>query len=176
MLVSVIALLLGAGVLLTSARAIRAVTHSTGLPAPVTLDGVAGARPGMTAAAVSQAWKTPVRLGERIRPGCQTSAVSKGGMDGYTLFERGRFGAVFFTRGARTPSGIRIGSSLSALRRTYRGRLISRPHAYEPSGRYYFLTRRSRPHWQIRFDVSAGSRVTQISFGNAAVRYVEGCA
>lgn len=97
-------------------------------------------------------------------------------MVGYALFERGRFGAVFFNRGARTPSGIKIGSSLTALRCVYRGRLTSRPHAYEPGGRYYFLTRRSRPHWQIRFDVSARNRVTQISFGNAAVRYVEGCA
>jgi hypothetical protein len=165
-------------VTLLSAGAIVVVAagHTTGLPAPVTLEGIAGARPGMTAAAVSRAWKTPVRLGERIRPGCQTSPVSRGGMVGYALFERGRFGAVFFNRGARTPSGIKIGSSLSALRRVYRGRLTSRPHAYEPRGRYYFLTRRSRPHWQIRFDVSAGGRVTQISFGNAAVRYVEGCA
>ena len=97
-------------------------------------------------------------------------------MEGYALFERGRFGAVFFRRGARTPRGIRIGLTLSALRRAYPGRLTSRPHAYEPGGRYYFLTRRSKPHWQIRFDVSSGRRVTQISFGNAAVRYVEGCA
>jgi hypothetical protein len=97
-------------------------------------------------------------------------------MRGYALFERSRFGAAFFTKGARTPSGITIGSSLNALQRAYRGRLTSRPDVYQHGGRNYFLTRRSRPHWQIRFDVSVRDRVTRISFGNAAVRYTEGCA
>jgi len=156
--------------------AVRPVTNTSGLPAAVTLDGVAGVRPGMTAAAVSHAWRTPVRLDVPIRPGCQTATISKGGMRGYALFENGRFAAVFFTAGARTPSGIAIGSSLGVLNRAYRGRLTSKPHAYQPGARYHFLTRRSRPHWQLRFDVSARSRVTRISFGNAAVRYVEGCA
>jgi hypothetical protein len=153
-----------------------AVVSTGGLPAPVTLDGVGGARPGMTAAAVARAWNTPLRLDAPIRPGCRTAAISRGGMRGYALFERRRFGAVFFTGGARTPSGITIGSSLNALRRAYRGRLTSKPHAYEHGGRYYFLARRARPHWQIRFDVSVRRRVTRISFGNAAVRYTEGCA
>jgi hypothetical protein len=130
----------------------------------------------MTAAAVSQAWKTALRLDAPIRPGCRTAVVSRGGMRGFALFERSRFGAVFFTKGARTPSGITIGSSLNALQRAYRGRLTSRPDVYRHGGRNYFLTRRSRPHWQIRFDVSVRDSVTRISFGNAAVRYTEGCA
>jgi hypothetical protein len=155
---------------------LAAIAVTRGLPAPVTLDGVGGARPGMTAVAVSRAWNTPLRLDAPIRPGCQTAAISKGGMRGYALFERRRFGAVFFTRGARTPSGIAIGSSLDALRRAYRGRLTSKPHAYEHGARYYFLTRTSKPRWQIRLDVSVRGRVTRISFGNAAVRYTEGCA
>jgi hypothetical protein len=155
---------------------LAAIVLTRGLPAPVTLDGVGGARPGMTAAAVSRAWKTPLRLDAPIRPGCRTAAVSRGGMRGYALFERSRFGAVFFTKGARTPSGITIGSSLNALRRAYSGRLTSKPYAYEHGGRYYFLTRRSKPHWQIRFDVSVRRRVARISFGRAAVRYTEGCA
>lgn len=155
---------------------LTAIVLTRGLPAPITLDGVGGARPGMRAAAVSQAWKTPLRLDAPIRPGCRTAVVSRGGLRGYALFERGRFGAVFFTKGARTPSGITIGSSLNALRRAYRGRLTSRPDVYQHGGRNYFLTRRSRPHWQIRFDVSVRDRVTRISFGNAAVRYTEGCA
>jgi hypothetical protein len=155
---------------------IAAAVAPGGLPAPVTLDGVAGARPGMTVAAVSRAWNTALRLDAPIRPGCQTATISKGGMRGYVLFERRRFGAVFFTRGARTPSGITIGSSLKALRRAYRGHLTSKPDVYQHGGRNYFLTSRSRRQWQIRFDVSVGGRVTRISFGNAAVRYTEGCA
>jgi hypothetical protein len=155
---------------------VSAVVSTSGLPAPVTLDGVGGARPGMTPAAVARAWNTPLRLDAPIRPGCQTAAISKGGMRGYALFERRRFGAAFFTAGARTPSGITIGSSLNALRRAYRGRLTSRPDVYQHGARNYFLTRRSRPRWQIRFDVSVRGRVTRISFGNAAVRYTEGCA
>jgi hypothetical protein len=147
-----------------------------GLPAPVTLDGVAGARPGISAAALSALWQTTVRLGpnEGAR-GCRTATISTGAMRGYAIFERGRFGAVFFNRGAWTPSGIKIGSTLSALRRAYGNRLSREPGATQAAG-YYFLTRRARPHWQIRFVVSAHRRVTEIGFGGRSVHYEEGCA
>ena len=120
-----------------------------------------------------------LRLGPAIGgPGstCRTAVVRVGALHGYALFEGGRLGAVFFDRGARTPSGIAIGSSESALKRTYAGRLRVRPHEYVRGGHYYFLTRRQSPHWRSRFDTNAAGRVTQIAFGARQVAYVEGCA
>jgi hypothetical protein len=156
--------------------ALLAVAFVASLPAPITLDGVGGVTPGMRAAEVARRWETTIRLGEAIRPGCRTAQVRKGAVQGYALFERGRLGAVWFRKGIATPSGIRIGSTRAALVRAYGARLAWRRHAYEHGGWYVFLTRRESPHWQIRFDVSRRSRVTQIGFGSRAVRYVEGCA
>jgi hypothetical protein len=150
---------------------------STALPAPVTLDGVGGVVPGMTPAQVARRWATRISLGsEEIRPGCRTANVRAGSMRGYALFERGRFGAVWFQRGASTPSGIRIGSTRAALARAYGSRLRWTPHRYEHGGFYVFLTRRASPQWRIRFDVSRQGRVMQIGFGGRAVAYDEGCA
>jgi hypothetical protein len=147
------------------------------LPAPVTLDGVAGAVPGMTPEQVARRWGTRVDLGaEEVSPGCRTANVRKNAVRGYALFERGRFAAVWFERGAWTPSGIRIGSTRAALVRAYGSRLAWKRHAYEPGGWYAFLTRRMSPRWRIRFDVSRFGKVSRIGFGARAVVYVEGCA
>jgi hypothetical protein len=156
-----------------------AVAGLASLPAPVTLDGVGGVIPGMTPRAVSAQWGVPVRLGPAVgAPGstCRTARVRVGALRGYALFERGRLGAVFFDRGARTPSGITIGSTERALRRTYGRRLAIRPHQYVRGGHYFFLRRRQTPRWRIRFDTNGAGRVTQIAFGARAVAYVEGCA
>jgi hypothetical protein len=171
----------GIGVVLISvawlAGASLGKAGSTALPAQVTLDGVGGVVPGMTPAQVARRWATRVSLrSEEIRPGCRTADVRAGSMRGYALFERGRFGAVWFQRGASTPSGIRIGSTRKALVRAYGSRLRWTPHRYEHGGFYVFLTRRASPKWRIRFDVSRHGRVMQIGFGGRAVAYDEGCA
>jgi hypothetical protein len=91
---------------------------------------------------------------------------------------RGRFGAVFFRKGAGavTGRGIRIGSTLAQLRGAY-PKLSSRPDRYIHGGRNYFLRRARAPHWELRIDVSPEKRVTQIAFGGrASVRLDEGCA
>jgi hypothetical protein len=156
---------------------IAALALAVAFPAPVTLDGVGDVVPGMTPAQVSARWGLPIRLGrDTVSPGCQTATVSKGGVRGYPLFENRRFGAVFFDRGARTPSGITIGSTVAQLRRAYGSRLRVEHHAYVPRGHYFFLRRRQRPHWQIRFDSNAKNRITQIAFGGRAATYIEGCA
>jgi hypothetical protein len=142
----------------------------------VTLDGIGGVVPGMTPEQVARRWGTVIRLSEEIRPGCRTADVRRGGVRGYALFERGRFGAVWFRRGISTPSGIRIGSTRAALVRAYGPRLLWRRHTYEHGGWYVFLTRRSRPQWRVRFDLSRHGRVFQIGFGSRAVTYDEGCA
>jgi hypothetical protein len=149
---------------------------ASSLPAPVTLEGVGGVTPGLTPAQVASRWGVRIDTGRDITPGCRTARISKGAVHGYALFENGRLGAVFFDRGVRTPSGIRIGSTVAQVTRAYGSRLRIEPHAYVRGGHYYFLRRRQRPHWQIRFDSNGAGRITQIAFGGKAARYIEGCA
>jgi hypothetical protein len=146
-------------------------------PARVTLDGVDGARPGMSVAAVSAVWGVPLRPNYEVRPTCGTARIERRGIVGHAIFmPRGRFGAVFFREGAVTGRGIRIGSTLAQVRRAY-SELSSRPDPYIHGGRHYFLRRARAPHWELRIDVSPEKRVTQIAFGErAAVRLDEGCA
>ena len=150
-----------------------------GLSAPVrvTVDGVVGARPGMTVEAVSSAWGVPLRPNYEVRPTCGTASVELPGIVGEAIFmPRGRFGAVFFRKGAVTGRGIRIGSTLAQLRRAYPTATF-RPDRYIHGGRNYFVRRARAPHWELRLDVSPNKRVMQIAFGErAAVRLDEGCA
>jgi hypothetical protein len=146
-------------------------------PARVTLDGVNGAGPGMSPATVSAKWGVPLRPNYEVRPTCGTANIERPGIAGHAIFmPRGRFGGVFFQKGAVTGKGIRIGSTLAQLRRAYPN-LSSRPDRYLHGSRNYFLRRARAPHWELRIDVSPGKRVTQIAFGNrATVRLDEGCA
>ena len=65
-------------------------------PARVTLDGVGGARPGMSVAAVSAGWGVPLRPDYEVRPTCGTASIKRSGIVGEAIFmPRGRFGAVF---------------------------------------------------------------------------------
>ena len=146
------------------------------LPAPVTLDGVGGVVPGMTVRATAQVWGVTLVPRGGVTQGCAIAAVRKGSLHGSALFENGRFGAVWFDRGASTPSGIRIGSTRAQLVHAYGSRLHFVHNAYVHSAWYAFLTRRSSPHWRIRFDVAPNRRVNQIGFGGRAVAYEEGCA
>jgi hypothetical protein len=148
-----------------------------GTPARITLDGVGGARPGMSVAAVSARWGVALRPSYEVRPTCGTARIKRPGIVGHAIFmPRGRFGAVFFRSGAVTGRRIRIGSTLAQLRRAY-PRLSSRPDRYIHGGRNYFLRRARAPHWELRVDVSPERRVTQIAFGErASVRLDEGCA
>jgi hypothetical protein len=158
---------------------VSAVSAAAGMSAPVrvTLDGVSGVRPGMSAAAVAAKWGIPVRPNYEVRPTCGTAAIMRAGIVGQAIFmPRGRFGAVFFRYGAVTGRGIRIGSTLAQLRRAYQ-KLSSRPDRFIHGGRNYFLRRARAPHWELRVDVSPEKRVTQIAFGErASVRLDEGCA
>ena len=146
------------------------------LPARVTLDGVGGVRPGLTERQVEARWGIRLRLDNAFGLECQPAPVRVGTLDGYAIFLRGRFGALFLRRGAVTGNGVRIGSTLTQLRRAYGRGLTSRPNKYTPGARDFFVRRARAPHWQLRIDVSPRGRVTQIAFGDDAVRLVEGCA
>ena len=153
-----------------------ATAGSSHLPARVTLDGVAGVTPGMPPDVVARRWGVRLRLDTTFGFRCQIAEVNAARMSGYALFERRRFGSVFFDRGAVTARGIRVGSTRSDLTAAYRGRLTRRRNAYNPGAYDYFVRRVRAPRWELRFDVSARGRVERISFGNHTVRYTEGCA
>jgi hypothetical protein len=146
-------------------------------PARVTLDGVAGVRPGMSVAAVSAQWGLHLRPDYEVRASCGLARIDRPGTVGHAIFmPRGRFGAVFFRKGAVTGRGIRIGSTLAQVLRAY-PRVTSRPDRYLHGGRNYFIRRARAPHWELRVDVSPSKRVTQIAFGERpSVRLDEGCA
>lgn len=142
-------------------------------PVRVTLDGVAGVRPGMSAATISERWGTAVRPSYELRPDCGEVEVAAANV---VFMPRDRFGAVFFRRGAVTGRGIRIGSTLGEVRRAY-PHLTSRPSRFLHGTREYFVRRRAAPHWELRMDVGASRHVTRIAFGtHEAVRLDEGCA
>jgi hypothetical protein len=164
-------------VLATTLVVAGAAAAGLSTPARVTLDGVGGVRPGMSVAAVSAKWGVPLRPNYEVRPTCGTAHVERPGILGHAIFmPRGRFGAVFFQKGAVTGRGIRIGSTLAQLRRAY-PKLSSRPDRYLHGSRNYFLRRVRAPHWELRVDVSPERRVTQIAWGaRASVRLDEGCA
>jgi len=146
------------------------------LPAPVTLAGISGAAPGMTPAQVSAKWGVKLRPQRMAGSDCSAAGVLRKGMTGYVVFQNGRFGAAFFRKGARTDSGISIGSTRKALEAAYGAALRSRPNKYEPGARDYFVRRSAKPRWQLRFDVSPKGRVEGIAFGDRSVELVEGCA
>jgi hypothetical protein len=154
-----------------------AAAAGLGTPVRVTVDGVGGARPGMTVAAVSAKWGMRLRPDYEVRPTCGTASIERPGIRGQAIFmPRGRFGAVFFRKGAVTGRGIRIGSTLAQVRRAYPN-LTSRPDRYLHGSRNYFLRRARAPHWELRIDVSPEKRVMQIAFGErTSVRLDEGCA
>jgi len=107
-------------VLASTLAAAGAAAAGLSTPARVTLDGVGGARPGMSVAAVAAEWSTHLRPNYEVRPTCGTARIERPGIVGQAIFmPRGRFGAVFFRNGVVTGRGIRIGSTLAQLRSAY---------------------------------------------------------
>jgi hypothetical protein len=158
-----------AACLVLGAFAAAAGASPSFLPGPVTLDGIGGVTPGMTAEEVATAWHIPLRL---TSTACTIVHVNPGAAHGSAIFVGGKLNAVFFVHGVRTSSGIGIGSTVIGLQKMYGRRLQSANGSH-----FYFLLRHDQPRWQIRFDTNGNDRVTQIGFGDSlSVHVVAGCA
>jgi hypothetical protein len=157
---------------------ISGVSAKAATPRVLTLDGAAGVHPGMSARHVDAIWGTRLKVeASGASAGCSTALVRIGPISGSLLFQDGLLEAGWFTHGVRTPSGVRVGSTLSELRRAYGSRLTREPALYTRHAWLYYLRRSQSPHWLLRFDVSAPGRITSIGFGdNNYVRAQEGCA
>jgi hypothetical protein len=135
----------------------------------VTLDGIGGVIPGMTAEQIATAWGIPVSVTSTTL--CTIVAIHPGQARGHALFHNGKLGAVFFDQGVHTLSGIGIGSTVTGLQHTFGRNLQSADGSH-----FFFLTRHQSPHWQIRFDTNNANRVVQIGFGEiGSVHVVAGC-
>ena len=148
------------------------------LPALVTLNGISGARPGISAAQLESLWGFRLKLeGSPGFPGCKEGSFRVRGISGAVLFVKGRWRAAWFTRGVQTSARIRIGSTLSMLKQAY-GPGLFREHALYVRGLWlYYVRRMSSPHWRLRFDVGADGHVERIGFGAYPdVTAQEGCA
>jgi hypothetical protein len=169
-------LVIVAVVLLLTASATVAGARSLRLPAPLTLYGVAGVRPGMTPAQVRERWGIEADTPGPGFNGCTGAAFQVGALHGVALFERHRFSSVTFDRGARTGNGIVLGAPLPALKRAYGSQLRSHRKPYSmPAVQDFFVRKPSRPYAWLYFSMKQG-RVQSISYGNASVFYEEGCA
>jgi hypothetical protein len=157
-----------AALLVAAVIAASASAASTPAPGIVTLDGIGGVIPGMTAEQVATTWGIPVSVTSTL---CTIVSIHPGNARGHALFHDGKLGAVFFDYGVHTLSGIGIGTTVTGLERIFGRNLQSADGSH-----FFFLTRHSSPHWQIRFDANSANRVVQIGFGEiGSVHVVAGC-
>jgi len=156
------------------ARSRQAGAGAAGLTAPMTLAGVGGVAPGMTASQVQRVWAVPV-----VPTGkgpCKMARIATGGARGYALFLNGRLGAGFFTAGIKRDRGIGVGSTFDELRAAY-GEALFWPAPDSRTGFHVY----SKPRYlgdgrTLRFDVDPGKTglVTQIGIGGPALRFSTG--
>ena len=148
---------------------------SSALPAPMTLTGVGGVAPGMTAAQVERAWG--IRVVPTGKGPCRMARIATSRVRGHGLFLEGRLGALFFTAGIRSDRGVGVGSTLDELNRAY-GRSIFYWPAPESRTAVHAYT---RPRYRgdkraLRFDLDprGTGRVTQIGLGGPVLAFSTG--
>lgn len=143
----------------------------------VRLDGAGPIRYGMSIADAAAAAGASIE-GPAVPAECHYVRL-QGLPDGLQLMaERGRIVRADVTTGTlRTARGARIGMAASQVQSLYDGALESRPHKYDPAGRYLVLVppEDGRDSLRLIFETDGGG-ITRYRTGLLpAVEYVEGC-
>jgi hypothetical protein len=142
-------------------------------------EGYGPARIGMTRAQVAAALNTTLE-GDAIEDAnvCVEQTATRGYPDLVFLFENGRLARISAVQTSRvtTPRGIGVGATAAQVRRAYGPALRAETHQYlgRPAEYLTFWTRRNQSG--VRFETGTNRRVDAIHAGNAAIRYIEGCA
>ena len=141
----------------------------------LTFDGLGPVHVGMTRGQVRAAGlRVPLGRGQDANACAQVAVDSDRHVR--LMFEEGRVTRVEVL-GGQTPtwSGIRVGATEEQVRKTYAGRLVVRPHKYDPGGHTMIVFSRDG-HRALVLETD-GKLVTQFRAGVAAsAQYVEGCS
>ena len=147
-------------------------------PLRITLEGVAGVRPGMTLAQAQSRLGSPLVL-SHARPGsdCRMARISTDPLRGDALFVHERLSALFFTAGVETDRGIGIGSTRAELVKAYgASHLIFWPAPpSQASFHVYTKARYLGDGRALRFDLDVDpGHVTRIGVGGRALARTNG--
>ena len=118
------------------------------------------------------------RTGRKLKFSYNTGACAiwdLGGARGISIMtSRGRLARVGIYRGTwRTVLGIRIGDTEAEVRELY-PQLRTRPHPYDPDGRYLIVP---GPNRRVVFETDGNDEVTSFRGGRMPqIMYIEGCA
>lgn len=144
-----------------------------GLPAPVTLTGIAGVVPRQTLAQVRSAWNIPMLAVVRPDGGGvhAQAAICAGPMRGAAEF-MGYFAeyqllTAWFSAGARTDKNVGTGSTLAQLRNAYGPSLtkVGADPFYSGLTDYTVVATTAPPRITIAFVVNSKKRVLFLGFG-----------
>ena len=145
----------------------------------LTPDGWGPVRIGMSRAEVEAVMGTPLE-GEAINDeySCIEMTPADSDLGVWFMFEEHKLSRISIAEPSkvRTPRGIGIGASATAVRRAYGGGLKAEPHFYAglPSEYLTFWTIPGKRG--VRFETDSKRRVQAIHAGGHSIQYVEGCA
>ena len=149
---------------------------TSGLPAPVTLTDIGGARLGMTATELSRVWSTSVVPAGGTGPDCQTAQFTTGGVQGFAIFSQGRLASLWFSGPVmRTDLGIGVGSTLAAVRTAY-APLTETRSEYNPKAIIAYYEPGGPGTAGLRFSVNPEGSVAELAWGDKSIHLLEGCA